>query len=246
MLQAPWWVFGLMIVLLPVAVVALFFAHKSLPQRLTIFLVSGFIVNHWMQVWCYRLKDRLEDPERATNLNSLFLFSMDWRWSLLLGFAAYILLYVLLSKVWIPEEKDVTISLIAFVGIGTIIISQAASSSVPKLAIEVGILGIYLLGLISWKYFLVYPEGFNVGATQVQSDSLTSFGLMLSFLALWLPATLTLGDFLYKYYQNQGELGVQLQMTRYATGVAYSLSGFAVVIMEILRNLIEARLKMLS
>ena len=87
MIEAPWWVFFIMLLLIPLAIVLLFFAHKNLPKRLLFFLISGFIVNHWLHVWCYRLNDKISVSNPETKLNLLFAFSIDWKISLLLGFS---------------------------------------------------------------------------------------------------------------------------------------------------------------
>jgi len=53
---------------------------------------------------------------------------------------------------------------------------------------------------------------------------------------------MSFGQFLFsQYYQMQGKLGVQLQMTRYAAGATYVLFGFSLVIWETLEILINAR-----
>lgn len=241
MLEAPWWAFVVMLLLFPAAIAILVFLHKSLPDRLTFFFTSGLIINHWLHVWCYRLQGRISNKAAITKLNVLFAYSIDWKLSLALGLFWYFILYILLRKVWNPGKSGVTITFISIIGIASIVASQAAASSVPKLGIEIGLLAVYLLGLVSWRYFLSYAPGVEVSLAQIQSDALTSFGLILAFLALWVPASLTFGSFLFRYYQSQGNLGIQLQMTRYAAGIAYSLFGFGIVLLEILQRLIKAR-----
>jgi hypothetical protein len=242
--HAPWWSYVLLLLIFPVALAVLIFIHKSLPVRLTFFFASGLFMNHWMHVWSYRLHDRLSNPQSATRLNVFFTFAIDWKLSLLAGLLFFAILYFLLRTIWNPEKTEVTFTFIALLGIVSVIASQVAASGVPKLAIEAALFSIYLLGLFSWKYFLSYGCPDIVAPAQIQSDSLTSFGIMLSLLALWLPAALSFGSFLFQYYQTQGDLGVQLQMTRYAAGVAYSLFGFGVVILEILDRLVRARGKL--
>lgn len=242
--QAPWWSIALLVVLFPVAVVMLFSVHRALPERLTFFFASGLLMNHWMQVWSYRLHDRLSSGTHETKLNVLFAIEVDWKLSLTLGLILYATLYLLLRTIWNPERPDISFAFISLVGLASIAGSQVAASGVPKLSIDAGLLAIYLLGLVAWKYFLSYAQGSGVTTAQIQSDALTSFGIMLSLLSLWVPGALSFGSFLYQYYQSHGDLGIQLQMTRYSVGVAYSLFGLGIVVLETLEVLIRARGKL--
>jgi len=238
---ASWWSIALLLAIFPIAVVLLFSMHRALPERLTFFYASGLLMNHWMHVWSYRLHDRLSNGSAITKLNVLFALEVDWRLSLVLGIVFYAVLYTLLRSIWNPERPEVSFAFISLIGLASIIGSQVAASGVPKLAIEIGLLAIYLLGLVAWKYFLSYSKNSRLTDAEKQSDALTSFGIMLSLLSLWVPAALAFGSFLFQYYQSHGDLGVQLQMTRYSAGVAYSLFGLGIVILETLGALIRAR-----
>lgn len=243
MTQSSWWAFAVILALGPPSVAGVLFVHRTLPERLVFFFVTGLMVSHWMHVWCYRLQDLGAHDQPHTKMNVLFAVTVDWKVSLATGVLLFLVLYALFRTVWSPSV-EIRFSTLSLVALAALIASQIAASSIPKLAIDVGLLAVFLLGLVTWRYFLTYADSAGAGPAQLQSDALTTFGLMISFLALWVPSAVGFGSFLHSYYRqdpNVTPLGVQLQMTRYAVGVAYSLLGFGLVMLEALHLLIRAR-----
>jgi hypothetical protein len=240
--EAPWWTFILMLILIPVGAITIFLIHKDLPQRLVFFFAAGLTINHWMHVWCYRLADYIKNPGVNSKQQVLFAFRIDWKIALFTGILIFFASYIVLR--WkVILDNDFRFTHIFLLGAVSVLLSQTVTSSIPKLTVDAACFLIFIIGLFAWKYFMTYPSNEVIPPYQIQSDSLTSFGLLFSFLTVWVPGAIAFGSFLYNYYGKSDGLELQLQMTRYAAGVAWTLVGCGMVLYDILTRLINARLK---
>lgn len=230
----------LVLALFPLSLAAVFLISDQLPFRLVCWFSAGFLMSQWMHVMMFVYTDRLSGSTGTTKLNLLYFFHVPWWAVLIAGVAIFIAMSAGLYSL-VRDADDIrwrwALAILA-IGLGA---SQLAGSSVPKLAGELAMAAFLLAGLLVHRYFLTYAPGSTPPAHQMQSDALTSFGLIVILMSVWWPCALGFGRFLFdSYFAEQPQMR-QFQMTRYAGMIAWQLVAIGMLGWRSLELLIKAR-----
>lgn len=187
------------------------------------------------------LYDQLSGIPRQTMLNVFYFYHLSW-W-IILGTSVGTMLFAgfALHK-FAGRRERVPFTIVVVLILIMVGISQAMGSSIPKLSGEMSISAFFIIGLVINRFFLTYAvEESKIPSHQVQSDALTSLGILVSIVALWWPAALGFGEFLWKDYFQKETVMAQFQMTRYGAYVGWIILGFSIIGWKIIEKLIEAR-----
>jgi hypothetical protein len=203
--------------------------------------VAGMVLSQWMHSMVFVMYDQSSGMPKQTALNVLYFYHVIW-W-IILG-ASIVLMTAggLVMHRLIQQNRRIQFPRIILLVLGVIGMSQVIGSSIPKLSGEMSIGAFFIMGLLINRYFLTYGAKENeIPSHQLQSDALTSLGLLVSIIALWWPAALGFGEFLWNGYFRKETVMAQFQMTRYGAYVAWTIFGFSIVGWKIIEKLVEAR-----
>lgn len=231
---------ALILGLVPFALAAVLWRPTSLQRQLCVWLTAGILLGQWMHamsfVWDHHLRHQLGPAE----LNVAYFWHVPWWSALLVGCAVSIGLGIALGTWGLgsgsldPKHLGVTLFLL-------LAASQLSGSSVPKLAGEMSLAIIFVIGLLVDQYFLTYAVGPRPPAYQVQGDALTSLGLLVTVVAVLWPSYIQFGGFLFeKYFAAESDMR-QFQMTRYAAYGGWMLLGVSLIGWKTIDLLISAR-----
>lgn len=221
--------------------VLVFVKSRSFPMRLAIWLAAGFFLSQCMHVLVFVLHDMAKSGETPnTVLNVLYFWHVPWQYVLV----GSLLLAVILAVVVLAlSRKENTIHirwLLLSVSLA-VFLSQFSGSSLPKLFGELSLGAFFILGILSYRYFLTYAPTSAPTVSQVQSDALTVFGMLVSLISIWAPFVLGFAEFLFNQYFHSDELMLQYQLTRYGAYVAWDLVAIGLIGWRALECLINAR-----
>jgi hypothetical protein len=185
--------------------------------------------------------DQSSGVPKQTVLNVLYFYHVIW-W-IILGVSIVLMVACgLLFHRLIQRSGSIRFRRVILLVLGVIGMSQVIGSSIPKLSGEMSIGTFFIMGLLINRFFLTYGAAENeIPTHQLQSDALTSLGLLVSMIALWWPAALGFGEFLWNGYFKKETVMAQFQMTRYGAYVAWTIFGFSILGWEIVEKLIKAR-----
>ena len=243
--MTPTWITIVLLAIFPLGIALLFLSGVSHSLRLAVWFASGYLMSQWMHVMIFVFVDRMEDVSNITKLNVLYFYHVKWNYIL----AGAILISALLA--WTvyalcrtPDRFSFAFLVIAVaIALG---LSQLTGSSIPKFLGEVSLSTFFLLGIFADRFFLTYPAGSSPPHHQIQSDALTTLGLLVALVSIWSPFVLGFAEFLFKRYFAQASPMLQFQLTRYAAYVAWNLIGVAFIGWRAVLLLIQARRGVLS
>lgn len=230
----------LVAVLLPFCLGAVFQVARDLQTRLVVWLSCGLLLGQWMHAMTFFWADFQAGARGTTTLNVFYIFHVPW-W-LPLCVSAPVLMGLAFALQWAVRDVDATrLTWLLGLLVAALTFSQAAGSSIPKLSGEVAMALFFVAGILVNRYFLTYAPGQVVPSSQVQSDALTSLGLLVSLVSLWWPAQLQFGQFLFEKYFKPDPAMAQLQMTRFAVYCAWMLLGISLIGWRTIELLVAAR-----
>lgn len=234
------WTLLAVLVFFPVGLVLLFALGTDLPSRLAVWFASGFLMSQWMQVMIFVFTDRMAGHGGETKLNTLYFYHVKWTYVLA---GAIVISGLVAVAVWLlcRDPNRLHFSwLVAVVGIA-LGLSQITGSSIPKFFGELSVGAFFLVGIFAERYFLSYPPGAVPPVHQLQSDALTSLGLLVALISIWSPFVLGFAGFLFRHYFAENPAMLQFQLTRYAAYVCWNLIGIGLVGWKTLQLLIAVR-----
>lgn len=230
----------LILALFPISLAAMFVFAQELSTRLAVWFASGWLMSQWMHVMLFVSKDRVAAKTEETFLQIAYFYRAKWWFILLAGIViGVILVYILLYLC--RNIENIRIHWVLFVVGVAIGLSQLSGSSIPKFGGEISMAALFIIGLILNRFFLTYAPGSNPPLHQMQSDALTSFGLIVALLSLWWPCAVQFGKFLFESYFARQPQMAQFQMTRYGGYICWMLVGIGLMVWKSLELLINAR-----
>ena len=238
-MKAPLYII-LLIIGFPIAITLICILGKSFSLRLAVWYASGFLISQWMHVMIFVFYNRMTDNPQPTELNIFYFYHAKWSSILIWGMILSIMLALCIYRICQNPERIDYRWLVAIISVA-LILSQAAGSSVPKFFGELSMTVFFLLGILSYKYFLTYPAGVQPLPHQIQSDALTAFGLLVAIISIWSPFVIGIADLMFKKYFAASGLMLQFQLTRYASYVIWILVGISIVGWESIQKLILVR-----
>ncbi len=213
---------------------------KSFRLRLVIWFAFGYFSSQWMQAMIFVFHNRLRGNLEPAKLNFYYFFHIDWRYALLTGFLLSVLLTIILIIIC-TNPKKLSLRFLTFTLLVALILSQAAGSSIPKMVGEASMTLFFLLGIFTHHFFLTHPDSITVSTQQLQSDALTTLGLLIGVISIITPFLTMLAALIWKYFSDDQLF--QFQITRFAAFVFWNMISIAIIGYECLKILMEVRKK---
>lgn len=230
----------IMLASVPILAAALFAYVQSLPTRLAIWYAYGWLMSQWIHVMLFVLNDRLLGKTETTYLQIAHFYRAKWWQILFVGIAFGAALSIVLRHL-VDNPTTLRLRPILLIVLVSLIISQMVGSSIPKFFGELGIATTLLVGLVLHFYFLTYAPNGQVTPAQVQSDALTSLGLIVTLVSIIWPCGVSFGHFLHDGYFAQDLAMRQFQMTRYAAYGIWWMIGVGLLLWRCVELLVAAR-----
>ena len=238
-MKAPFYMLCLLIGF-PIAITLIFILGKSHSLILAVWYSSGFFISQWMHVMIFVFHNRMKGMTSPTELNIYYFYHAKWSSILLWGFIISAVLAVAIFKICQKPEKIDYRWLLSIVAVA-LVLSQSAGSSIPKFFGELSITAFFLLGMFSYRYLLTYPSGAQPLSHQIQSDALTTLGLLVAIISIWSPFVIGIANVMFNKYFTSNPLMLQFQLTRYASYVIWNIIGIGIVGWKCLEKLISIR-----
>jgi len=175
-----------------------------------------------------------------TVLNILYFWHVPWFYVLVGSLLLSVFLAVAVLALSL-KENTIHLRWLLFSVCLAVLLSQFSGSSLPKLFGELSLSAFFILGIFSYRYFLTYARTSAPTVSQVQSDALTVFGMLVSLISIWAPFVLGFAEFLFNQYFQSDKLMLQYQLTRYGAYVAWDLVAIGLIGWRALECLINAR-----